>query len=85
MSKKETAGKLFNSAQIEYDGPLAPSSKAALSETDIENSAANRDISVIDIEALKKLLNSDNIIEDYKKYCDESAERIAKLTQIYKR
>ena len=78
MSKKQTAGKVFDSAQIEYDGPMS-TSKAALSETDIENSAANRDISVIDIEALKKLLNSDNIIEDYEKYCDESAKRIAKL------
>lgn len=76
MSKKETAGKVFRSAQIEYPGG---SDRVALSETDIENAAAKKDISVIDIEALKKLLNSDNIIEDYKKYCDESAKRIANL------
>lgn len=75
---KETKGKVFRAAQ--FEDPDIKGDKVAMSETDIENSAAKKDISVIDIEAIKKLLNSDNIIEDYNKYCDESAKRIAALS-----
>lgn len=77
MKLKDTPGKVFRSSQIEQPGDKTD--RVALSETDIENAAAKKDISVIDIKALKKLLNSDNILEDYKKYCDESAKKIANL------
>lgn len=72
---KSTKGKIFRNVQFEdskYD-------RVAISETDIENCTAKKDISIIDIDSIKKLLNSDNIIEDYNKYCDESAKRIANL------
>ena len=68
-------GRVVDAAQLEW----FKDDKGTLSERDVETSASHRDVSIIDIKALEELLKSDNIIEDYNKYCDESAKRVAQM------
>lgn len=64
---------IFRVPQFEEQGAR----RLALSDSDVEETSAHKDLSIVDIESLKKLLKSDDIIKDYNKYCDESAKRIS--------